>query len=603
MATKRSDHVLPVNYVTSWRGRPLDGDMGMEMFPGKYEATAIVEDPYALYEAQRDILRDRSPDDETLFEYEETRRDKHSREILNLRHGGARVNTDPWASDDYDTQFHDHDPRGYLTEQPWDRHRELIEAQVRRTDFKDDGDYSVPSAMISPYRMQRNIKGAFYWIKNRMKIFSTSKDNFHNGGIGKYKWQHASEVPLIDVEDTSSMVDQRYMDAEGRINKSSILSNIVHYGSKHIRVNTTSDHEVKVAQYGMIRSHRGLIKHEPELRMVQSDHPQSAIDSIQAAPVGLSKLMSTAVEGQTSASAVRQMIQQVEIDKGAYAPTDISEHSQANRSIKLTEDIINLLGFTEAEVKWLESEAVVNRKHAVAMYENIQHLVEMVHAAPAHVKLEMRNQLILELSGAGAGMRPASATSTRRARDAPVVDPKIVDILDLMVRRTEKPGLTEESRRRTEADAEGKLNHMLADMGSVMGKMAAPETDKRGLNRRRALAMGDLDLVATGKVAGVYRALSRKLDSEYSNRGKGIATRDFSDTSTAMVAKARAMADDMRSATDNTTAVDISFRDGPTGKRHGAPLGTKYISHRTIDDRDIDDDRDLDDIFTPVRRA
>ena len=117
-------------YTTSHRGQAMYGDISWGMFPEKTEETEIMEDPFAVERMQRDTLRDFGPDNNTLFADSQPRRDTHSKEKIALREHGARSAAYPDQNPDFDTQFHDKDPRVWSTEIPWDNYRKLAEKHM-----------------------------------------------------------------------------------------------------------------------------------------------------------------------------------------------------------------------------------------------------------------------------------------------------------------------------------------------------------------------------------------------------------------------------------------------------------------------------------------
>jgi hypothetical protein len=474
MASRSSGNYSREFYKGSVRGREIANDIGWEMFPEKLERTAIIEDPDMVRDDQRGTLRDFGPETNTLFADEAPRRNTFSRGILNLRTYGAMTPTDPYISagsgdaegpggDIFDIQFHDHDPRGFLTEQPWQEYRRLQEANLRRIDFKDDGDYSVPSDGISPYEIYQRIRSAQDWVKARLKIFDTSYEGRSNGGVGIYP--EVSRVYKSESEDTSVVDDgslsATFEDPVNRQRTTMKLSNLVHGGSAFLRTNDTTDHKVAVSAYGKLYSQRGLIPHESQLRILEDDTPWSNIEGRKTAPKKLVKLMASALEDQgnldptTAAQSARLMYQDAALSGHAQEKFGgAKDLQQNNRGMKITRDILALMGFVEQDVRFLESAQGQNRRQADHALANLHKMAEAVHSLPANVKLEMRNELLLRSSGGG--LRPGA--DLRRLQDQVVVNPKIVQYMDLMVRRTVQPGDPGANRAEVEADPERRLD-------------------------------------------------------------------------------------------------------------------------------------------------
>jgi len=563
MASRKSGFYNSEYYKTSRRGRALDGDMSFDMFPEKFEATSVNEDPNELYNYNRQVLKDYTPDHGNMLASDETTRDKHSREKLRLREGGARTLTMPYSNDNNDTQFHDSDPRGWSTEQPWQEYRRQLEAQLNRTDFKDDGDYSVPGTGIHPNTMYSQIRGAQDWVKARLKIFSTSKDNFHNGGIGKYKWYHKSDGEKVDFEETSVNIDQRYDSFAERQNKTSELSNIVNLGSKMLRTNTTTDQLVTVSSYGKLMRQKGLINHETQLRIVEDDTRWGQVKN------GAFSNKSN-VASFMSAEVNRESMQAAVGDKAKFKAE--KEDENKNQSKKLTGDIISLMGFTENEVKYLESAAAKNVKTAKLALAQLHGLTEMLHATPAHLKLTLRDELVVS------GVRHVGATSTggRKARNEVILNPKIVEYMKQSVRKNaDRTANPENILRDAIADSEGKLNHKLAGQEVYVYKHNSP--DDLMNNRNDSLAEPKAAKIAIENIVS-YKNFSKSAQSITKNQHEGLQMQDLAD-SKKMWQKMGMLIGDTKAA---VAVTDNNFGDNLTKTRHIGGMGTKSAIRRSI---------------------
>ena len=565
MASRKSGFYNSEYYKTTRRGRTLDGDMSFDMFPEKYETTAVQEDPNELYNHNRQVIKDYTPDHGNMLASDETTRDKHSREKLRLREGGARTLTMPYSNNDNDTQFHDSDPRGWSVEQPWQEYRRQLEAQMNRTDFKDDGDYSVPSAGIHPNTMYSQIRGAQDWVKARLKIFSTSKDNFHNGGIGKYKWYHKSDGEKVDFEETSVNIDQRYDSFAERQNKTSELSNIVNLGSKMLRTNTTTDQLVTVSSYGKLMRQKGLIPHETQLRIVEDDTRWGKVKTGAFSHNNVASYMSAEVNRESMQAAVG--------DKAKF--TAAKEDESKNRNAKLTGDIIGLMGFTENEVKYLESAAANNVKTAKLALAQLHGLTELLHATPAHLKLTLRDELVVS------GVRGPKATSDggRAARNEVVLNPKIVEYMKQSVRKNaDRTANPENLLREAVADSEGKLNHKLA--GQEVFVYKSTTQDDLSKNRNETDAETKKAKIAIENIVS-YKNFSKHSQNVTKNQHEGLQMQDLAD-SKKMWQKMGMLIGDTKVADVKSATTDNNFGENLTKTRHIGAMGTKSALRRSI---------------------
>jgi hypothetical protein len=595
MASRKSGHYDSEQYVGTRRGRRADGDMGFEMFPEKYEKTAISEDPAEMYNYFRETLKDYEPDHGNMLASDEARRNTYARDRLNLRSGGARVTTEPYANEDFDTQFHDEDPRGWSSEQPWDEYRRVMRAQMERIDYKDDGDYSVTGGGIHPNSLYKNIRGAQNWVKARLKIFSTSKDNFHNGGIGKYKWHDKSSVEKVDFEETSVNIDQRYDSFDERTNKTSLLSNIVNLGSKALRVNTTTDQEVTVSAYGKLMRHMGLLNHETQLRIVEDDTKWGREFKGQAVVKPLVDLMSSAVEGATSAAAGRLAKQDTAGDSGKYGGSRI-EKLAANRNQKLTGDIIALMGFTQDEVKRLDAVTGPHRKTADLALAQLHGLTEMLHATPAGMKLAMRDELAL--AAVHSGVR--TGDGGRAARNDVILNPKIKDFMQLMAKKNaDRTANPEELMRSAIADSEGKLGSGITGLPALIYKTGGTGDVDPDSNRRDTETIVKKSAVADVAAAS-YKTLAMKAQQIANNRGAALQMQELDDSVRSARGQNMAIGSTLTNVGDvNTTAIDNAFGENKSLTRHGGRIGTKHM----VRHMDTDTSRDeMSDSNTSLRK-
>jgi len=570
MASRSSGMFASEYYVGTRRGRSTLGDMGYEMFPEKYESTDIWEDPNQIHDDHRDTLKDFSPDNSRLFAHEEPRRRTYARDRLNLQDGGARTTTDPWANAEYDTSFHDKDPRGWAVEQPWQEYRRAAEAVMRRTDFKDDGDYSTTGGAIHPNSLYRQIRGAQDWVKSRLKIFDTSLTGRAAGGVGVY--DNISQVYKSEYEDPSIMMDgsmnQTFEDPENRSRATMRLSNMIGGGSKALRANTTTDHKVLVAAYGKLLSQRGHINHENQLRLIEDDTRYSKLEGvgIVGIPAPVARLMSSAVAGKTAAANSRAVMQQ-DVDSPAtsekFRGAKYDESVVNNRGLRLTQEIVTLLGITQNELKLLESKTGSNNKAADLAFANLYEMVEAVHAAPAHIKLQMRDELLLK--SAGQGLLPSIGRTTQ---EQVIVNPKIISFMDSMVRKSESPGTG--NTRDGVADSENNLGKA-RQMPVLIYKRRGQDSDDISTVARAALAPSTTD---SARVAS-YKALAKSAMNETKNRDKGIVTQFFSKSGQFTYGQVVKPGRDLLEIA-MSTEIDNEFGENKALTRHVGRFGDKH---------------------------
>ena len=589
MASRSSGNFNSESYIGTRRGRADWGDMGFEMFPAKYEQTAIYEDPDQLNEDRRETLKDFTPDNSRVFAYEEPRRVTYSRDMLNLRDGGARTTTDPWANEGWDNSFHDKDPRGWSTEQPWKEYRRHLEAQLRMTDFKDDGDYSTTSGHVHPNTLYRTIRGAQDWVKSRLKIFETSLTNNHNGGVGVFA--NVSNVFKSEYEDQSHMMDgsmnTTFEDPENRGRATMRLSNMVHGGSKALRVNTTTDHKVLVAAYGKLMRQRGLINHENQLRLLEDDTNWSKVEGLSGgAPRNFVQLMSNLANGTTSAETARLLAQDNEAAPALnerFRGMRYEESELSNKNYTLTRDIMSLLGITENELKLLESKSNQNEKSAQHAIANLYQMAELVHNQPAHVKLQIRDDLLLK--SAGGGMRPGTGY---KANSSVVVNPKILSFMSTSVRNSRALDADlGEANWNAEADSEGKLDKAFAKLPLLVYKTTTRDSDPISAN------WTETNHVQPGsKRSHSYQNLIISATNIGRNRENSNTTNWFDESGKFNYGKLKTHAGEDVAVAQQQVEIDNEFGENRTLTRHIGRMGSKqtsrYQQQDTIEREDME---------------
>src|SRR3989338_1544136 len=228
------------------------GDMPIDFYLRKLESTNMVEDQDMLDRYSRNVLKDYRPD-KPLMASDEPRdnRDEfgnfrggfESEGSLNLRYGGARSTALPYLPDGSFLGLTERDPRGAINEPNMRKHTDQQRARGKLVNFYNDEDHSIPESGVNPYEMQNKIKHQFYKMKDRTRIFSTSKDNFS----GPFRQRHSYRSPQQFTE--KSARDRELLDAQqgNRHDATSTLSNQSKVGHRW----PTPDQIFKIAQYGM----------------------------------------------------------------------------------------------------------------------------------------------------------------------------------------------------------------------------------------------------------------------------------------------------------------------------------------------------------------
>jgi hypothetical protein len=222
-----------------------------DVFLRKQEVTCLFEDPELLTNHFRNTLKDLRPD-KPFFDSDQPRYNNYSRDRLNLRHHGRRSTAEPYLPEGtfLDHEFTIKDPRGIATGPDMMQYRRQQEARGKFIKHGNDEDNSVPSSGWNPSHVVRDIKGQFYNLKERMKIFDESMDGRHNGG--------AAQTKLISTGVCMQETSERkpIMRDEMCYNRSNVINDLSNNTS--IGWRRTTDHRFQVAKYGQIRSNAPL---------------------------------------------------------------------------------------------------------------------------------------------------------------------------------------------------------------------------------------------------------------------------------------------------------------------------------------------------------
>lgn len=555
-------------YSGTRRGRSAAGDIGYEMFPDKYESTDIYEAPDAIYNFNRNSLRDLAPEKNTLFASEEPRREKMSSSFLNLRDGGKFGSTaEPIIYDaDFDTQFHDADPRGHNGEHDWKEYRKVVENKLSLVDFKDDGDYKTIDGAIHPDKLYSSIRQTQNWLKARLKIFDEGVENRHNGGVGVY--DSVSNVFKSDQEDLSIAVDGTSMnmtfeDPEIRARLTTVLSNWVHTGGKQLKENTTTDHKVATSAYGKLLSQKGLLNHDTQMRMIADDRKFSVLSGIRSGNKNLIKVLDEMTQSEE-----RKKIQDYEAvasqDKREFM---FSEQSSKNSTANLTRDILSLVGISEQQVKFLESQANKNNKTATRALAELYSMTELVHNAPAHTKLQIRKELLK--STAGAGLKPGTGD-----RQASLINPKITSYMQRQTLNYTTKERETVDRRAANADIK------IADIKSIR----IPKSAKQEYMGNTMELVDARIKSGTSKKAVNYRKI---LKDTSPNQNSSATSQVASETLNTMMVKRRLTTDKYREIMDKGK-IDNDFGENKFFNKHGSKASySKTLAFTQAHDFDV----------------
>ncbi len=356
------------NIFNNTRGQDRGSGLDIKKLSEKFEDSCVAED-INMDDYNRSCLKDYGPDN-ILFEYEKPRRDLHQKNRLNLRHHGAYTADMPWRNDDYDMNFHDKDPRGYLEEQDWKKFRGINEKTQKLVPFGKDHDHSITEQGVSPATMVSNLSELRRELRGRLQWFDDSLGNFVVRQ-GNYNL----ERPEIIVED-STVMDPTVLDELGRQNVNRLVSNRANIGGNYFYNTTTTDHVIPVANYAMIFKTNKVFTPRETTSLIIGDHRIK--------------------ESIRNKNAIMQILdpkaKRVETETEKMRFSRLWELQNTNKSTHVGE-ILHLLGITETEIRWINSQETKNNFVYTECMKHILDMIDVVQRAPVTVQLELRNQL------------------------------------------------------------------------------------------------------------------------------------------------------------------------------------------------------------------
>lgn len=269
---------------------PYQGDTGQyglmpySSLARKFESTNINEDPNQLYDYHRNTITDYRPDNPSL-ESDRIRYDNHSTERMAHRHTGSRSGLDPYMPDLF-LGLTERDPRGTALGPDMKLARNHTLARGKFANFRDDSDHSIMESVVPDYEIINKIRASYQDVRDRLKIFSTAKGNYpaarnFKGAADSRRSKavnpedclyndlceqemYGMKQPVYDPKSLLSPLDQDgynselmyidpHHDPEDHEDATIFMSNHKPIGSR-----VTSDHEFKVANYGLNRLRQNL---------------------------------------------------------------------------------------------------------------------------------------------------------------------------------------------------------------------------------------------------------------------------------------------------------------------------------------------------------
>jgi hypothetical protein len=222
------------------------GYMPPEMHLKKLEQTCMYEREDLLNDFFRSTLKDTTPDAPSFAQdLPRETQDELRSNVLNIRHSAARTPAEPIHPDLF-LGFTERDKRGYHNSGP--DMRKYVNESKKRTryiDFVSDhaSDWTVPGGTRSDVRFIKDLRKTFEASRQRIKVFSTARDNrsvgftgFKTGGMATVA-KTTLDGTILDINDANGLQ---------RKDNTKLKEDLIKVGYRQ-----TGDHRFAVAQYGL----------------------------------------------------------------------------------------------------------------------------------------------------------------------------------------------------------------------------------------------------------------------------------------------------------------------------------------------------------------
>jgi len=397
--------------VKNTREPKIGDNINILDFAPQFEVTDMVEN-LDIDQYNRNKLSDFGPDPINLAS-DQPRRNTFSRQIINLHHYGAFEPSLPYVgSTDYDTQFHDHDPRGYSEDQNWQKFRKLREPTLKQTKWYPDSDYSLPSGgAIHPTDMQLRLSELRKMLRSRVQWFQDSLGNFIVSPGNNPNSPKFTNVELMTTEDP---LDPTITDAVGRMNTNSIASNNINLGGKYYINRTTTDQILPTASYNFVFEKSIPNTFATNTGLMVGDHKITTLDPNQGTKnfvkyvdkrltkklleneikynKGLTNFLFSPSTSTTSEAGSRAGSNS---DPETQKYNDLLERQNSPNQV-LNKDILALVGITDNEMKFIKSLETTNYKAYKECIGNLYDMAIILEKLPPLAKENLRNQLFTQ---------------------------------------------------------------------------------------------------------------------------------------------------------------------------------------------------------------
>lgn len=269
----------------------------MGVFAEKYEATNIIEDPYAVDQYMRDTLKNVKPDAPIWASDQPRDNTSYSNYRLDMQYEGGKP--DPYMPDLF-LELTERDPRGTALEPNFRRVIEHAYERAQDLNLYPEAPENVPETEKTQEQLQVQKDAVFYEVKDRLKWFATSKDNMQSGK----NFRGAADTALKEIVEGDATLSALMTDeANPNLQNPWVtnLSNTMPMGWQR-----TTDHEFNVASYGHIRSQKPMDTIEERKYHQEQDARKYTVMNTdgQILTTGMAALMRDTAAGQKARIAI-----------------------------------------------------------------------------------------------------------------------------------------------------------------------------------------------------------------------------------------------------------------------------------------------------------
>ena len=223
----------------------------------KNEVTEMFEDDEQVNYHIRDLIRDYTPDN-PLFDEDQPRAGNIDPKTGHRRNGGtyskARLQlrqSGQWGSGDQpflpdgtflDFQGLEKDPRSLMNQPDMTLARTQAQERGKFINFYPDASPFTIDGGNTPFRNVQNQKAAQRWAKDRLKVFSTGKDNWVGHKAGQTLDVQSKKVQVTTDGEVLNLSDAQNTQ---RTNLTALFTN-----KRNVGWRQTPDQEFRVAKYG-----------------------------------------------------------------------------------------------------------------------------------------------------------------------------------------------------------------------------------------------------------------------------------------------------------------------------------------------------------------